>query len=154
MLHDTEKLNLGNQAEEDQLQKHGLEKNFNPLREIDPKTGIEGTTIPDAFKNEGKSTSEIKLVKEQSLTKQLRLQERFSNSHGLKPELIINEEAYLSRPLKHSSFEIKTYNFSPVDNKEAKEGLIQKTSEKNIEKVPDQSFDISSRKANNNTPTL
>ena len=111
MQNDSENFNRGNQAEELQLQKHGLEKNYNTLREIDPKTGIEGATIPDALKNEGKSTSEIKLVKEQSLTKQLRLQERFSNSHGLKPELIINEEAYLTRPLIHSSFEIKTYNF-------------------------------------------
>ncbi len=117
MQNDTEKFNRGNQAEEAQLQKHGLEKNYYSVREIDPKTGLEGTTIPDALKNEGKSTSEIKYVKEQSLTKQLRLQERFSNSHGLKPELIINQGAHLTGPLKHSSFEIKTYNFGE-NNKE------------------------------------
>ena len=114
MHHDSEKFNRGNKAEEEQLLLHGLEKNYNPVREIDPKTGIEGTTIPDALKNEGKSTTEIKNVKEQSLSRQLRLQERFSNSHGLKPLLIINEGAHLTRPLIHSSFEIQTYNFEPV----------------------------------------
>ena len=122
MHNDPEKFNRGNQAEEEQLHKHGLEKNHNPLREIDPKTGIEGTTIPDAFKNEGKSTAEIKNVKEQSLSKQLRLQERFSNSHGYKPELIINQEAHLSRPLLHSSFEIKTYMFITIQGNEKNPG--------------------------------
>jgi len=68
---------------------------------------------PDALKNGGKSTSEIKNVKQQSLTKQLRIQENISNSNGLKPELIINSSAKLSAPLKGSSFEINTYQMPP-----------------------------------------
>ncbi len=104
----------GKVSEMEQLSKNGLEKNYNPVKEIDPRTGREGTTIPDAFKNEGKSTTEVKNVKEQSLTKQLRLQERFSNSNGFKPELIINDLALLTKPLIHSSFNIKTYDFTPL----------------------------------------
>jgi hypothetical protein len=52
------------------------------------------------MKNEGQSTSEVMNVKEQSLTKQLRLQKDFSEGNGFKPELIINEGAKLSKPLQ------------------------------------------------------
>lgn len=45
----------------------------------------------------------------QSLTKQLRLQKEISNERGVKPELIINEGAKLSEPLKRAGFDIKTY---------------------------------------------
>lgn len=133
MHHDPEKFNKGNKAEEEQLHLHGLEKNHNWVREIDPKTGIKGTTIPDALKNEGKSTTEIKNVKEQSLSRQLRIQERFSNNHGLKPLLIINEGAHLSRPLLHSSFEIKTYNFDQVilNGQESQKGIEKVISKRN-----------------------
>lgn len=93
--------------------KHGYEKNTKPIKEIDPKTGKEGTTIPDAFKNEGKSTSEVKNVKQQSYTKQLRLQEKLSADNGFKPELIINEGAKLSKPLQNSSFDIIKYSVVP-----------------------------------------
>ena len=110
MSNEHENFDRGKQAEADQLNRNGLSKNYNPIREVDPRTGVEGTTIPDAFKNEGKSTTEIKNVKEQSLTKQLRLQERFSNNNGFKPELIINEKASLTKPLIYSSFLIKTYD--------------------------------------------
>jgi hypothetical protein len=81
-----------------------------PIQVIDPKTGKEGVTVPDAFKNGGQSTSEVKNVKSQSLSEQLRLQEKFSNDNGFKPELIINASAKLSKPLRNSSFEIKTYS--------------------------------------------
>ncbi len=104
----------GNATEAEQLSKNGLEKNYNPIREMDPKTGQEGRTIPDAFKNEGKSTVEIKDVKNQSLTKQLRMQEKFSNDNGFSPELIINKGAKISEPLKNSSFDIKTYQVTPT----------------------------------------
>ena len=77
-------------AEAEQLAKHGLEKNTKPIEVTDPKTGQKGMTIPDAMKNDGQSTVEIKNVGKQSLTKQLRLQEKFSNDNGLNPELIIN----------------------------------------------------------------
>lgn len=96
----------------EQFRCYGLEKNYNPIKGADPKTGQEGKTIPDAFKNDGKSTVEIKDVKNQSLTKQLRLQEKFSNDNGFQPEPIINKGAGLSKPLKNSSFDIKTYQIA------------------------------------------
>lgn len=99
--------------EAEQLSKNGLEKNYKPINEIDPKTGLEGKTIPDAFKNDGQSTVEIKSVKNQLMTKQLRMQEKYSNNNGFNPELTINEGARLSQPLKNSSFDISTYKALP-----------------------------------------
>lgn len=100
----------GRNIEAEQLVRHGLEKNNSPFEAIDTKTGKTEVSIPDAVKNGGKSTSEIKNVKNQSLTKQLRVQEKFSNDNGFKPELIINQGAKLSEPLKNSTFDIKYYN--------------------------------------------
>ncbi len=114
MTYESENFSRGRSAEAEQLSRNGLSKNHNPVKGVDPRTGLEGTTIPDAFKNEGRSTTEVKNVKEQSLTRQLRLQERFSNDNGYKPELIINDLAQLTKPLIHSSFEIKTYDFKEV----------------------------------------
>jgi RHS repeat-associated protein len=107
----------GNKTEAEQLTKNGLEKNNKPINEIDPKTGKEGTTTPDALKNGGKSTSEIKDVKQQGLTKQLRLQKQFSEGNGFKPELIINKAAKLTQPLKDANFDIKYYtpSLAPMD---------------------------------------
>jgi hypothetical protein len=110
----TEALKAGRQTEVEQLSKNGLEKNTQSITKVDPKTGKEGITIPDALKNGGKSSVEIKNVGKQSLTEQLRLQEKFSNDNGFKPELIINEGAKLSKPLKGSSFDITTYSSVPA----------------------------------------
>ncbi|WP_370583482.1 RHS repeat-associated core domain-containing protein [Pedobacter sp. ASV12] len=99
----------GNAAEAEQLMKNGLEKNTKPFKGTDPKTGEEVTTIPDALKNDGLSTSEVKNVIRQSYTKQLRVQGKISNDNGFSPELLINKGAKISKPLKNSSFEIKTY---------------------------------------------
>lgn len=86
-----ESFKRGNAVEAEPLSKNGLEKNYKPINEIDPKTGLEGKTIPDAFKNDGQSTVKIKSVKNQSMTKQLRIQEKYSNYNGFNPELIINQ---------------------------------------------------------------
>jgi len=104
----------GAKTETEQLKNNGLEKNTRPIKEVDPKTGKEGETVPDALKENGKKSVEIKDVKEQSLTKQLRLQKKFSNDNGFKPELLINETAKLSKPLQNSGFEIKFYQSSTV----------------------------------------
>jgi RHS repeat-associated protein len=108
----------GRSVEAEQLAKNGLEKNNTPIEVVDPKTGKTEITVPDAFKNGGQSTSEIKNVKGQSLSRQLRLQEKYSNDNGFNPELIINKGAKLSEPLKNSSFEIKYYNYTTpaIDN--------------------------------------
>ena len=110
----TENFARGNKTETEQLAKNNVPKNTERLKLTDPKTGKEGETIPDGLKNGGKSTVEVKDVKGQSLTKQLRLQEKFSNDNGFKPELIINEGAKLSKPLENSTFDIKTYQSTPV----------------------------------------
>lgn len=104
----------GKRVETEQLTKNNLEPNNRPIEAIDPKTGQSGRTVPDAFKNEGKSTVEVKDVKQQGLTKQLRLQEKYSNENGFSPELIINQGAKISGPLKNSTFDIKTFKVSPV----------------------------------------
>ena len=107
----------GRATELEQLTKNGLEKNTKPMETIDPKTGNKGTTIPDAMKKDG-GTVEIKNVSKQSLTEQLRLQKNISEGNGIKPELIINEGAKLSKPLQKAGFDIKTYNVSgtAIDN--------------------------------------
>jgi hypothetical protein len=79
---------------------------------MDPKTGKDGTTIPDAMKNG--QTTEIKDVQKQSFTKQLRLQEKISNENGKNPILRINKDAKISQPLQKSSFEISKYGIIPA----------------------------------------
>lgn len=102
-----ERLKLGRNSEVEQLERMGVSKNNKPFTEIDPKTGQKGTTIPDGLQN-GR-TVEIKNVQKQSLTKQLRLQEKISNENGTRPILRINKDAKLSEPLKKSSFDIQPY---------------------------------------------
>ena len=84
-----------------------LKKNTKPIEAVDPKTGQKGTSIPDGL--EGGKTTEVKDVKYQGLTRQLRVQKEYSNGNGFKPELIINESARLSKPLQKAGFDIKTY---------------------------------------------
>jgi RHS repeat-associated protein len=103
-----ENASKGRSAEIEQLGKNGLEKNTKSFRATDPKTGKEGVTIPDAVKPGG-GTVEIKNVGKQSLTEQLRLQKAISEGNGLKPELIINQGAKMSKPLQNAGFDIKTY---------------------------------------------
>jgi len=104
----------GNKSEASRLAENNLQKNTKPIETVDPKTGQKGTTVPDALENEGKSTFETKNVKQQGLTKQLRLQEKFSNDNGFQPKLDINQSAELSQPLKNSSFDIQTYGVTPI----------------------------------------
>jgi RHS repeat-associated protein len=109
----------GRKIEAEQLEKNGLEKNNKPIEIIDPKTGKTGETVPDAFKNDGQSTVEIKNVKSQGLSRQLRLQQKYSNDNGFNPELIINKGAQISKPLQNSTFDIKYYNSVPPAAKDA-----------------------------------
>lgn len=109
-----ENFSRGRMTEVEQLSKNGLDKNTESFTRVDPKTGKEGTTIPDAIKPDG-GTVEIKNVQRQSLTRQLRLQREISNESGVKPELIINQGAKLTKPLKEGGFDIKTYEaITPV----------------------------------------
>lgn len=101
----------GNAAEAEQLAKNGLEKNTKPYEATDPKTGKTGKTIPDSFEKTGnKETVEVKNVKYQGETSQLRMQRAISNARGGIPRLIINEGAKLSRNLTNGNYKIDTYN--------------------------------------------
>ncbi|MFY7937691.1 MAG: putative toxin, partial [Flavobacterium sp.] len=119
-------LNRGRKIENEQLMKNQLEKNSKPIT-VETKPGEKTTTIPDSYKNGGKQTVEIKNVKSQSLTRQLRAQKKISNDNGFKPELIINKDANISNPVK-TSFEIKYYNIpiAPIDNTTVVPLLISK----------------------------
>lgn len=56
----------------------------------------------------------VKNLQKQSLTKQLRLQEKVSNENGQKTLLRINKDATLSEPLKQSGFEFSRYAIPPA----------------------------------------
>lgn len=56
----------------------------------------------------------VKKLHKQSLTKQLRLQEKVSNENGQKTLLRINKDATLSEPLKQSCFEFSRYAIPPA----------------------------------------
>jgi hypothetical protein len=103
-----EKFAEGRKIETEQLAKHGYDKNNKPFEVNDPKTGEKGTTVPDALKPDG-GTVEVKHVKYQGLEKQLRLQKEISEAAGVKPELIINQGARISKPVKEA-FDIKYYS--------------------------------------------
>jgi hypothetical protein len=106
----------GNKMEAEQLEKMGVEKNTKPFTVKDPKTGKEGTTVPDAITEKG-GTIEVKYVKKQGFTEQLRLQKEVSNSQGENPILRINKDASLTKPLKNSGYDIQPYSNSPILNK-------------------------------------
>ncbi|THD32379.1 MAG: hypothetical protein DI588_07095 [Flavobacterium johnsoniae] len=105
----------GRATEAEQLVKNGLEKNTKPYQAVDPKTGKEGTTIPDAF--DGKQTVEFKNVRYQPETKQLRLQRAVFNAKGAKPRLIINQSTKVSKNVK-ANFDIQTYSIVPTTAKD------------------------------------
>jgi RHS repeat-associated protein len=108
----------GNASEAEQLAKNGLEKNTKPYEATDPKTGKSGKTVPDSFEKDG-GTVEVKDVKYQGETSQLRLQRVISNAKGAIPRLIINEGAKLSKNLTNGNYKIDTYVVPPttvIDN--------------------------------------
>ena len=107
------RFNKGRQVEGEQLQKMGLDKNTETFTRIDPKTGKSGRTIPDAMKD-GKQTVEIKNVKNQALTEQLRLQRQVSRDNGVDPILRINRDATLTEPLQNGGFQIEFYSGAGV----------------------------------------
>ena len=122
----------GNASEAEQLAKNGLEKNTKPYEAVDPKTGKTGKTIPDSFGKDGE-TVEVKDVKYQPETSQLRLQGIISNSRGTIPRLIINEAAKLSKNLKNGNYKIDIYNFVPpvvIDKTNTKKPEPSKTAPK------------------------
>ncbi len=110
-----EAFNRGRRIEPEQIAKMNEEgqavtKNTRKYEAIDPKTGEKGETIPDGTTEVGRNV-EIKNVKSQSLTRQLRLQDALSKNGRL--ILRINKDAKLTDPLKKSGIEIQPYNITP-----------------------------------------
>ncbi|GAB6013054.1 DUF6443 domain-containing protein [Viscerimonas tarda] len=125
-----ERINAGRQTETEQLQKLGLEKNTESITRIDPKTGKESTSVPDAIKDGG--TKEIKYLKDgatQSFTKQLRIQKEFSTENGQIPQLHINRGANLSKPLQEAGFNVTRYSSgsSPISTMPQDNTKVNKT---------------------------
>ena len=110
-----ERFNRGRATETEQLRRLGLDKNNQPYEAVDPKTGESGTTIPDAFDEEG-APLEIKDVQEQALTKQLRLQKQVAERLGTTPRLHIRQGAKLTQPLQDGGFDITYFAAPPVLN--------------------------------------
>lgn len=110
-----ERFSRGRQVEAEQLEKMGLEKNTKPFDvEVDGKPI---RTVPDAMRtgpNGGKQTVEIKNVKSQSKTSQLKAQEKISNSNGERPVLRINRNVNrISKPVQ-DAFDIEYYQVVPT----------------------------------------
>lgn len=116
-----EHFNRGRRVETEQISKMNEEgqnvtKNNQNYEATDPKTGKTGGTRPDAFTEEGRPV-EVKNVRNQGLTRQLRYQDNLVE--GKKLILRINNDANLTKPLKNSGIEIQPYNIAPpvkIDN--------------------------------------
>ena len=104
-----------------------ISRNTQPQRGIDPKTGKEGTTIPDAKTSSGRYV-EIKNVKKQSYTRQLRIQDAISKGRLI---LRINKDAKLTKPLLESGIEIQFYGTGMI---KMDGGIRAQHEKKNIEK--------------------
>ena len=109
-----EHFNRGRQMEPEQINRMNEEgqnvtKNTKNFEATDSKTGKTGGTRPDGFTKEGNPV-EIKNVKNQSLTRQLRFQDNLVD--GKRLILRINKDANLSNPLKDSGIEIQPYNLT------------------------------------------
>ncbi len=110
-----EHFNRGRKIETEQINKMNEEgqnvvKNSKNYEATDPKTGKKGGTRPDGFTEEGRPV-EVKNVKNQSLTRQIRFQDNLVE--GKKLILRINKDANLTQPLKDSGIEIQPYNVAP-----------------------------------------
>jgi RHS repeat-associated protein len=124
----------GNASEAEQLSRRGVDKNTELIE------NSEGRSIPDGLTEGGKRTLEIKDVKYQALTRQLRTQKKFSNDNGFTPELLIRTGAKLSGPLKNAGFDITYFSqASFVVNNVLVNLKSQQTA--NIQKVGNITFD-------------
>jgi len=105
-----ENFKRGMAAEKEQLKKMGQDKNTESVTE--EVNGKPSTSVPD-YKTSKGGWGEIKNVKKQGWTRQLKTQQKASNKVGQKSELLINKDAKLSNPLKNSGIDIKFYNTTP-----------------------------------------
>ncbi|MGP1500526.1 MAG: RHS repeat-associated core domain-containing protein [Bergeyella cardium] len=108
--------NRGRQIEAEQIKRMNNEgqniiKNTKNEKGIDPKTGRETIVRPDGKTPEGRFV-EVKNVKKQSLTRQLRTEDNLSQGGRL--ILRINKDAHLSKPLKNSGIEIQYYGIGSI----------------------------------------
>jgi RHS repeat-associated protein len=81
------------------LDKEGVSKNTNPMKATDPKTGKEGTTIPDGVRENGQ-TVESKGGKSVSDSPQLRRQTEVSQQSGQKPQVVVKPGTKVSKTVR------------------------------------------------------
>ncbi len=94
---DRDALQRGVTNEKKVLAEEGLEKNTKSMTAIDPKTGKEVTTIPDAMKNG--ATVDVKDVKKLYDSKQLRAQSTLSAQNGQKAIIYTGTDTHVSTTL-------------------------------------------------------
>ncbi|HET9363478.1 MAG TPA: putative toxin, partial [Candidatus Angelobacter sp.] len=81
------------------LDKEGVSKNTKPMKATDPKTGKEGTTIPDGVRENGQ-TVESKGGKSVSDSPQLRRQTEVSQQSGQKPQVVVKPGTKVSKTVR------------------------------------------------------
>src|SRR5262249_2728145 len=89
----------GKEFEKSALDKEGLSKNTKPMQATDPKTGQEGTTIPDAMRGNGQ-TVDTKAGSYVSDSKQLRLQSEVSQQSGQKAQIVVKPGTKVSKTVQ------------------------------------------------------
>jgi RHS repeat-associated protein len=123
----------GRATENEQLTKNGYEKNNTPYT-AELQNGEAVKTVPDAI-TEQKGTVEVKDVKYQSETKQLKAQRELSNQNGQRPELIVNEGAKLAKTLTNGNWKITTYEGVPTTPIAPQESTSTQAQQPNVPKV-------------------
>jgi len=95
-----ESTDRGRANEQKGLDAAGAEKNTKPISATDPKTGREGTTIPDRKKADGQLV-EVKDTKRVTDSGQLRLQNEASKQSSGKPsEVVTGEKTKVSKTVQ------------------------------------------------------
>ena len=89
----------GKEFEKSALDKEGLSKNTKGMQATDPKTGQEGTTIPDSVRQNGQ-TVDAKAGSYVSDSKQLRLQSEVSQQSGQKAQVIVKPGTKVSKTVQ------------------------------------------------------
>jgi RHS repeat-associated protein len=115
-----EHITRGRDFEGQVIDKLGLEKNNKPFEAVDPVSGKNTRTIPDASQP-GKSAEqypvEIKNTgsnKTQYFTRQIRAQEQLAKDNGGQSTLIVPKGTKLSAPLKDSGVKIEYFTPAPT----------------------------------------
>jgi len=96
----------GRANEQKGLDAVGAEKNTKPVTTTDPKTGKQGTTIPDGKMSDGQNV-EVKDTKRVTDSKQLRLQDQASKAASGKPTMVVTGNDTKVSNTVQNNYEVK-----------------------------------------------